>query len=54
MAVSKVLSAKENCQFLGAESKPGSSENAIDFSTVFSNTSNCVINVNIGGPAKAE
>ena len=54
MAVSKVLSAKENCQFLGAEPKPGGSENAIDFSTVFSNTSNCVINVNISGPAKAE
>ena len=35
MAVSKVLSAKENCQFLDAEPKPGSSENAIDFSTEF-------------------
>ena len=54
MAVSKVLSAKENCRFLDAQPKPGSSENAIGFSSVFANTSNCVINVNIGGPPKAE
>ena len=54
MAVSKVLSAKENCRFLDAQPKPGSSENAIGFSSVFANTSNCVINVNICGPPKAE
>ena len=48
IAVSKVLSAKENCGFLDAEPKPGSSENALGFST------NCVINVNIGRPPKAE